>query len=157
MKTDVFVAVIGRVKSLIDPTEPLTPGILYVGIAALTGSILTRSRALPLRFITPPIFFFATLNHFLPKTSHNLGVYGAELEERFAPRLREIHLTANAHTRMTWERAKEATKDGRQSLGRGVEGIVGQIQEATGLKLKETLGWGESVLEKSRGEGGGSR
>lgn len=76
------------------------------------------------------------------------------MEERYAPSLREKHLTANAHTRMTWERAKEATKDGREGLGKGVEGIVGRVQEATGLKLKETLGWGEAVVEKAEGKVG---
>lgn len=79
-------------------------------------------------------------------------MYGAELEERYAPSLREKHLTANAHTRMTWERVKEATKDGREGLGRGVEEVVGKIQEATGLKIKETLGWGEVVVEKAEGK-----
>ena len=143
--------VTGRVKSLIAPEERLTPGILYVGVAALTGSILTRSRALPARLIVPPIFFFATLKHFLPKTSHNLSAYGAELEERYAPSLREKHLTANAHAGMTWEWVKEATKDGREGLGKGVEDVVGRIQEVTGLKVKETLGWGE-VVEKTEGK-----
>lgn len=41
---------------------------------------------------------------------------------------------------MTWERAKEATKDSRQALNRGALTAVGKIQEVTGLKLRETLG-----------------
>jgi len=45
-----------RIKSIITPTEPLTPGILYVGIATLTGSIITRSRGLTVR-----LFFDAVL------------------------------------------------------------------------------------------------
>lgn len=143
--------VAGRVKSIIAPDEPLTPGILYVGVSALTGSILSRGRFLPTRLLLPPIFFFATLNHFLPKTSHNISSYVSELEERYAPGLKEKHDIANAHTRMTWERAKEATRDGREGLGRTTEGLVERIQAATGLKLRETLGWGENRVEKATG------
>lgn len=146
-----FMDVAGRVKSIIAPDEPLTPGILYVGVSALTGSILSRGRFLPTRLLLPPIFFFATLNHFLPKTSHNISSYVSELEERYAPGLKEKHDIANAHTRMTWERAKKATRDGREGLGRTTEGLVERIQAATGLKLRETLGWGENRVEKATG------
>lgn len=142
----------GRVKSLIAPEEPLTPGILYVGVATLTGSIVTRNRILPTRLFIPPLLLILSLNHFLPKTSHNLSSYVSELEERYAPGLKEKHEIANAHTRMTWERAKEATHDGRESLGKATESLVGRIQEATGLKLRETLGWGEQAVEKAESE-----
>lgn len=138
-----------RVKSLIAPDEPLTPGILYVGVSTLTGSIISRNRLLPTRLFLPPLFFLVTLNHFLPKTSQNLSLYFSELEERYAPSLKEKHDIANAHTRMTWERAKQATEDSRNRLGAGVEELVGRIQDGTGLKLRETLGWGEKVLENT--------
>jgi MICOS complex subunit MIC26 len=140
--------VLGRVKSLVVPEEPLTPGILYVGVATLTGSIISRNRILPTRLFLPPLFFLLTLNHFLPKTSHNLSLYVSELEERYTPTLKEKHDIANAHTRMTWERAKEATRDGREGISKVAEGLVGRVQDATGLKLRETLGWGEKVAEE---------
>jgi organizing structure protein 2 len=142
----------GRVKSLAVPEEPLTPGILYVGVATLTGSIISRNRLLSTRLFLPPLFFLLTLNHFLPKTSHNLSLYASELEERYAPRVKEKHDIANAHTRMTWEMAKDATRDGRESVGRAMEGLVGRVQDATGLKLRETLGLGEKILEKAEGK-----
>ena len=142
----------GRVKSLAVPEEPLTPGVLYVGVATLTGSIISRNRFLPTRLFLPPLFFLLTLNHFLPKTSHNLSLYASELEERYAPRFKEKHDIANAHTRMTWERAKDATRDGRERLGGAVEGLIGRVQDATGLKLRETLGLGEKMLDKAEGK-----
>lgn len=142
----------GRVKSLVVPEEPLTPGILYVGVATLTGSIISRNRFLPTRLFLPPLFFLLTLNHFLPKTSHNLSLYASELEERYAPKLKEKHDIANAHTRMTWEKAKDATRDGRERLGGAVEGFVGRVQDATGLKLRETLGLGEKMLDNAEGK-----
>lgn len=34
----------GKVKEIIPADEPTTPGILYVGVATLTGSVLGRNR-----------------------------------------------------------------------------------------------------------------
>jgi hypothetical protein len=34
----------GEVKSVIAKDEPLTPGILYIGVAGLAGSVLARNR-----------------------------------------------------------------------------------------------------------------
>jgi organizing structure protein 2 len=53
---------------------------------------------------------------------------------------------------MTWESVKEATKDGREGVGNAAEGLIGRVQDTTGLKLRETLGWGEKVLEKAEGK-----
>ncbi|KAL0952954.1 hypothetical protein HGRIS_007164 [Hohenbuehelia grisea] len=138
-------AIENRVKSIIAPDEPLTPGLLYVGISTLTGSILARNRFLPTRLILPPAFFFASLSHFLPRTSANLTGYFSSLEETYFPTVADKHAIANAHSRMAWERVKEATQNGRESFSSGVEIAVDKIQETTGLKLKETLGWGQAT------------
>ncbi len=42
---------------------------------------------------------------------------------------------------MTWERAKDATQNGRETLSSGVVSLIGKVEEATGLKLRETLGF----------------
>jgi organizing structure protein 2 len=34
----------GEVKSVLPKDEPLTPGILYVGVAGLAGSVFARNR-----------------------------------------------------------------------------------------------------------------
>ncbi|KAF8063973.1 apolipo protein O-domain-containing protein [Lyophyllum atratum] len=134
-------AIENRVKSIISPNEPLTPGLLYVGVATLTGSILARNRMLPTRLILPPIFLFVSAKKFLPQTTANLTSYLGSLEERYAPTLAEKHQIANAHTRMTWERVKEKSQSGRQWVNKEAEVAVDKVQEVTGLKLKETLGW----------------
>ncbi|KAF9018490.1 hypothetical protein BDZ89DRAFT_1139942 [Hymenopellis radicata] len=41
--------IVHRVKSLISPTEPVTPRILYIGIITLSGSVFARMRAPPLQ------------------------------------------------------------------------------------------------------------
>ncbi|KAK1225209.1 hypothetical protein PQX77_011889 [Marasmius sp. AFHP31] len=138
-------AVENRVKALISPEESLTPGVLYVGVATLTGSIITRSRALPIRLFFPPALFALSLNHFLPKTTNNLTEYFGSLERTYFPTFAEKHAIARAHSAMTWERIKEATASGRESLNKGVESGLEKIQDATGLKLKESLGWGKEV------------
>ncbi|KAG9099941.1 hypothetical protein FS749_016705 [Ceratobasidium sp. UAMH 11750] len=46
-----------RIKSLISPEEPVTPGVLYVGVAALSGSVYARGRSLPTRLLLPPALF----------------------------------------------------------------------------------------------------
>ena len=46
---------------------------------------------------------------------------------------------------MTWEMAKDKLGDGRVALEKGVEKSVSAIQDATGLKIREALGWGNRV------------
>ncbi|KAF9644229.1 hypothetical protein BDM02DRAFT_1057019 [Thelephora ganbajun] len=135
-------AVERRVKSILVPEEPLTPGLLYVGVSALTGSIF-------MRFALPPTLLLLSFDHFLPKTYYNLSSYLGSLEDRYLPAVAEKHDIAKAHTAMTWERIRDATRDGRATLGSGVEGAVHKAQDATGLKFTEVLGWGKGVSDKA--------
>jgi len=145
-------AVEHRVKSIISPNEPLTPGLLYAGIATLTGSIIARNRMLATRLLLPPIFLIASANHFLPETIGNLSSYFGSLEETYFPSLSEKHDVAKAHTQMTWEKVKEATASSREQLNRGAIVTVEKVQEVTGLKLRETLGWVSGNVEEQRQE-----
>ncbi|KAI0628586.1 apolipo protein O-domain-containing protein [Trametes polyzona] len=142
-------AVESRVKSLVAPDEPLTPGILYVGVATLTGSVLARNR-LFWRLTLPPTLLVLSLNHFLPKTTHNVSTYLSELEEKHFPTFAEKHEIAKAHSAMTWERVKDATKSGRDSFSNGVAELVGRVEETTGLKLRETLGWQDRTVKAAQ-------
>ena len=140
-----------RIKSLIAPDEPLTPGILYVGVATLTGSVLARNRSLALRLALPPTLLLLSLNHFLPKTSANVAAYAGALEDAYLPALAEKHDIARAHSAMAWDRAKDAAAAGRERVGEGVLGAVVRLEEATGLKLQETMGWSRGVAGKVEG------
>ncbi|KAF7982619.1 hypothetical protein HWV62_27033 [Athelia sp. TMB] len=143
-----------RVKSLLAPEEPLTPGILYVAVAALSGSILTRARALPLRVALPPLLFCAASAHFLPKTSANVAEYVGELEERYVPAVKQFQDTGIAHSQMGWAQLKEALGEGRKRVAKTAEGAVGRVQEGTGLKLRETLGWAGEAKASAKEEVG---
>lgn len=134
-----------RVKSFKAPEEQLTPGVLYVGVATLSGSILARSRGLPSRLVLPPTLFLFSLNHFLPKTTRNIAQYASDLEHSYAPRAAQFTDTAVAHTQMSWEMLKEKTRGGREGVESGVLKGIGAIQKATGLKLREAMGLGSEV------------
>lgn len=137
-----------RVKSIISPQESLTPGLLYVGVATLTGSILARNRLLATRLVLPPVFLAVSAKHFLPKTTRNLTDYVGSIEDTYFPSFSEKHEIAKAHTAMTWERIKEATKNTRAHLNHGAVVVVEKVQEATGLKLRETLGWADETKQR---------
>ncbi|KAF9007090.1 apolipo protein O-domain-containing protein [Cyathus striatus] len=141
-------AVENRVKSIISPQESLTPGLLYVGIAALSGSIIARNRFLVTRLILPPTLLVLSANHFLPKTTTNLREYFASLEDTYFPTFSEKHEIAKAHSSMTWERIKEATASGREHINHGAVVLVDKTQEVTGLKIRETLGWGGEAKKR---------
>jgi len=102
-----------------------------------------------MRFALPPTLLLLSFDHFLPKTYHNLSSYFGSLEDKYLPAVAEKHDIAKAHTAMTWERIRDATKDGRATLGGGVENAVHKAQGATGLKLTEALGWGKGVSDKA--------
>ena len=102
-----------------------------------------------MRIALPPTLLLLSFDHFLPKTYHNLFSYLGSLEDKYVPAVAEKHDIAKAHTAMTWGRIRDATKDGRATLGSGVENVVHKAQDTTGLKFKETLGWGKGVSDKA--------
>jgi hypothetical protein len=61
---------------------------------------------------------------------------------------------------MTWDMARERIGDGRKGVEEAVRKAVGVVQENTGLKLREAMGWGkeeagkvEQAVEKKVEEG----
>ena len=134
-----------RIKSIVSPEEPLTPGLLYIGVATLTGSILARNRMFITRLILPPVSFVASAKYFLPRTSHNLSDYLGSVEDTLFPDFAEKHDIAKAHSSMTWERIREGTKDARARVNHGAVSTVEKVQETTGLKLQEIFGRAEDT------------
>ncbi|KAF8576990.1 hypothetical protein K439DRAFT_1622441 [Ramaria rubella] len=139
-------AVERRVKSIIPTDEPLTPGALYVGVATLTASVLARNR-LFLRFSLPPALFILSLNHFLPKTSQNISSYLTSLERAHAPSLADAHEQLNQNIFSTSAAARQGWINAQAKATGGMERTVTELQDRTGLKLKETLGWGRGAAE----------
>ena len=137
-----------RVKALIAPDEPLTPALLYVGVASLTGSILARNRTVFTRVMLPPTLFLLSSKYFLPKTTQNVSAYAGSLEEKHFPSLAQKHSVAIAHTQMTWERLLAAGISGRDTVQDGLGSAVRKVQELTGLKVHEALGRGATTASE---------
>ncbi|KAF7320677.1 MICOS complex subunit [Mycena chlorophos] len=129
-----------RIKALLPPDERLTPGVLYVGVAILTGAILARHRGLPTRIVLPPVLGLGAATHFLPKLSSNVRAYVSDLEDEYTPGLAHVHETGKAHTAMGWERLKESGRGASESVKSGVGRVVEALQASTGLKIQEALG-----------------
>lgn len=134
-----------RVKALIAPDEPLTPALLYVGVASLSGSILARNRAVFTRALLPPALLLLSFNYFLPRTAQNVAAYAGALEEQHFPALAQKHAVAVAHSHMAWERVRAAGSGGREWLQDGLGGAARRVQGLTGLKVQEALGRGAAA------------
>ena len=132
--------------------ENLNPGIIYVLIAGLTGSVLSRTRAFPIRFLTPPLFTVLAMPYFLPKTSHNIRQYLSTLEDRhfpdFAARHDQIMATSESHFEMLKDRVGGASKDMTNWSKSAVEGI----EKGTGLKVGDVVRRGQEAAGKVRNE-----
>ncbi|KAF8512940.1 apolipo protein O-domain-containing protein, partial [Hysterangium stoloniferum] len=143
-----------RVKSLKANDESLTPGALYVGVATLTGSVLARNRNFLLRFSLPPALFLLSMNHFLPKTSQNISSYLSSLERAHVPALAHAHEQFNGKLAGSFVAAGQAWYTARTTTIGGIERAVTELQDRTGLKLKEVLGWGQRAARKTEREAG---
>jgi len=128
-------AVESRIKSLLSKDEPLTPGVLYIGVATLTGSIIGRTRSLPVRILLPPTFLILAFPQFLPKTSANLRAYFASLEDHYLPDIATQHDTFNRSVAKlladTCKKYAELTKSGKDGILAGLQ----ELEKASGLKL----------------------
>lgn len=110
-----------------------------VGVSTLLGSILTRTRAFPLRFLAPPLFAIGSSTYFLPKTAHNLNLYIQELEKEYAPSVYEQHRLVADHAKLGLRRAQGYL----QGLGAKTE----QVAEEGRKKFEQTSGL---TLQQSR-------
>lgn len=47
---------------------------------------------------------------------------------------------------MAWELFKDSTANGREQINKSAVLVVEKVQEVTGLKLRETLGWTQDTV-----------
>ncbi|OAV90826.1 hypothetical protein PTTG_02179 [Puccinia triticina 1-1 BBBD Race 1] len=124
--------VAGTLGSLIDQKESTSSSVLCVGIGTMTGSILARNRAFPLRFLSPLAFFILSSNQFLPSTTHNFKSYLFKLQDHHFPQ-------------------SAAARD--EVIKRGVEGVewLTELKHRMFLKTAEVVKDGSQVFEKYSG------
>lgn len=89
--------------------ERLMPGSIYVLVAAMTGSIISRNRNFVLRGVTPLAVGVGAGWVVLPVTMRNVSDLLWKYEERF-PAVAEAHLRTRSSLQRAWEGARVHTK-----------------------------------------------
>ncbi|PSK54072.1 hypothetical protein B9Z65_7878 [Elsinoe australis] len=106
--------------------ERVLPGAVYVLVAAMAGSIVTRNRNILLRATVPVAAGITTSHYALPITTRNVGDLIWKYEEKY-PVIRDNHLRAResithfvqtgiAHSKMGVAMAEEKVSDAREKV-----------------------------------------
>ncbi|RUP09761.1 apolipo protein O-domain-containing protein [Jimgerdemannia flammicorona] len=137
------------VNETIAPGEKALPGLIYVGVGALAGTIVARNRGFFLRVTAPILFAAAASNYFLPKTTRNVFLHLHRLEQQ-SPTLVSAHQSISDAARQARGQIDETVSQLRRAVPGGqeekpetggkakreVEAAVERIEKA----VKETVG-----------------
>ena len=106
--------------------EKLIPGSLYVLVAAMTGSIVSRNRNVVLRGLVPTLVGIGAGWIVIPYTMRNVSDLVWKYEQRF-PAVADGHLRARAGIEKAWRMAKVHS----QQAVNVVDEKVGSVRDAT--------------------------
>ena len=100
------------------------------------SDLLTRSPgAFPLRLLTPPLAFVASLNYFLPQTAANVGAFYRDVEAAHAPAVREQRENLVRYTRGMANKVRGIAEEAKsEAEGKWEEGLQG-VEKYSGLKV----------------------
>ncbi|KAI8638591.1 apolipo protein O-domain-containing protein [Parasitella parasitica] len=115
-----------NISSTIDKDEEIFPNVVYVGVAALAGTIIARNRNIVLRFLTSTALAVGASYYLLPKTTHNVAVQLEKLEHRYPP-LHAAHQSVN-----------DAVGDVRKQIDDTVSQLRGTVDE-NASKLRQQI------------------
>lgn len=121
-----FTSTIASLAPPKESNEKLLPGGIYVLVAAMAGSIISRNRNILIRYVTPIVTGLTTANYVIPRTTQNAGNLVWHYEEKF-PVVRDNHLrisqgvrhfieTGKAHSQMGLAMAEERVQDAREGV-----------------------------------------
>ncbi|KAI7847787.1 apolipo protein O-domain-containing protein [Circinella umbellata] len=113
------------VKQTIDKDEEILPNALYIGVAALAGTILARNRNIVLRFATSTALAVGASHYLLPKTTHNVCVQLEKVERKY-PQLQSAHQSVNEAVGDARKQFDDAIAQVRNSVD---ENILSQFQQ----------------------------
>lgn len=128
---------VDRTKSIVSSEDQFLPNSLYVLSAALAGSIITRNRGLPTRFLTPWVFSAVALNLAMPHTYANIAgsladkyqqVEAAKVPELTKARLeavegvRQLSESTSAQTDVAWESLVSTVHNSREAITSAIYG-----------------------------------
>jgi len=121
-----FTSTIASLAPPKESNEKLLPGSIYVLVAAMAGSIISRNRNILIRFVTPIVTGVTTANYAVPRTTENVGNLIWDFEKKY-PVVRDNHLritqgvrhfveTGKAHSQMGLAMAEEKVSGVRESV-----------------------------------------
>jgi len=112
--------------------EKLIPGALYVLVAAMAGSIISRNRNIVIRGVVPLAVGIGAGWVVLPITMRNISELLWKYEEKF-PAIADSHLRTSKSIQRAWEMTKVhthavvATVD--EKIGEGREAVEGWVRK----------------------------
>lgn len=112
--------------------EKLMPGSLYVLVAAMTGSIISRNRNIVLRGVMPLAVGIGTAWVVLPVTMRNVSDLLWKYEEKF-PAIADGHLRTRQSIQRAWEMTKVHSQAARtfidEKVGEGRDAVEGWVRK----------------------------
>ncbi|ORY93409.1 apolipo protein O-domain-containing protein [Syncephalastrum racemosum] len=125
------------VQQTVDKDEDILPNGLYVGVAALAGTIIARNRNIIIRFATSTALAVGTSYYLLPKTTHNVTVQYEKFESQY-PQLQAAHKSIN-----------DSVADVRKQIDDAVSQFRGTVDENKAKFLSQFQGKdGETAQDK---------
>ncbi|KAI9722448.1 MAG: hypothetical protein M1828_004815 [Chrysothrix sp. TS-e1954] len=124
---DNFTTIVRSLAPPADANEPILPGLAYIFVAALAGTIVSRNRGIILRASVPLTFGIAAGYAVLPSTMQNVEGLMQDWEGRYSPELRQQHIRARErvrsflvtgveHSKMALSQGEEAVGEARKSV-----------------------------------------
>ena len=123
--------VASTIRSLAPPkesNEKLLPGGIYVLVAAMAGSIISRNRNIFVRFVTPIITGVTTAHYVVLCTTENVGNLVWRWEEKY-PVVRDNHLRVTESVRHIIETGKAHSQMGLAMAEEKVSGVRESVQD----------------------------
>lgn len=112
--------------------EHLLPGLVYVLVAAMAGSIISRNRNILIRGTFPVAVGVAAGWYLLPVTMRNVGDLAWEYEKR-VPGVAEGHAMVGGFAREAWRQTvvngAVAKEWAERKVGEGREGVEGWVKK----------------------------
>ena len=123
-----FTSTIASLAPPKETNEKLLPGGIYVLVAAMAGSIISRNRNLALRFVTPIVTGAVTAQYVIPHTTANVGNLVWRYEKKF-PVIRDNHLRISEGVRHFVETGKAHSQMGLAMAEEKVLGVRERVEE----------------------------
>ncbi|KAI9483110.1 MAG: apolipo protein O-domain-containing protein [Benjaminiella poitrasii] len=134
-----------NINNTIDKNEEMFPNLVYVGVAALAGTIIARNRNIVIRFLTSTTLAVGASYYLIPKTTHNVALQLQRLERRY-PQLQAAHDSVNSTVDDVRKQIDDAVVQLRGVVDENTVKLRQQIQQNTD-KVKEQVGSSNSEVK----------